>query len=597
MIYKLCLLFLSLSSLYAFQWEFQGNANFSAKVLKESLGLEGSKDKISASRKSLLVRISLANLKTIYQRQGFFDVRIETKENGETLTFFIFEGTRYSIYSINIEQPKWSPVQIDINALKTKTNQPFEQESILQDMQLISQAFDQRGFIHHELNPKTFADTLQKKITLIFVIEPKLQVRQHSLRIENRRGRSKNALRGLSQKKYLSSLWEYKKNDILDLKGIKDYRKKLLSTGIFTTVSIKDSLVNPKQGLSEIKVHAIEKTPGSIRPSIFLDPFMGLGLGYEASHKNIRGRFHKGIIEGVYAQNRRKITLGYEHPLLFGFILQASDRISILQEGRNVGFSALPKDLTFQDIEERLEIVNKALVTKPINKNFKISFLSDLRYVNVDSSLVKLKFAPIFNMSFLDKPLNPSEGVSVKLIPANGGRLDFSKRYWFFESNLKAYFPLASNLIWAGAFDYGQFFEEGLKDDARLFYQGGYHSLRGHNQRSVFPCNGIDTEGNCLNPSLMPKFYRISQEIRIKLPKSLSLENWQWVSFWDWTQVKDKKQDLKTEYANGIGMGIRYAFDFFTFRFDYTFKTNIGDPYSIEPFRVKSMEFDLAQSF
>ena len=95
---------------------------------------------------------------------------------------------------------------------------------------------------------------------------------------------------------------------------------------------------------------------------------------------------------------------------------------------------------------------------------------------------------------------------------------------------------------------------------------------------------------------LTPRYFRFNQELRFSLPFR-NWRNWQLVQFFDWAYITDKESDLYAENKKAsLGLGIRYRWQFLTFRLDYAFKKNFSD-WSMESFSFGRIAFDLSQAF
>ena len=92
-------------------------------------------------------------------------------------------------------------------------------------------------------------------------------------------------------------------------------------------------------------------------------------------------------------------------------------------------------------------------------------------------------------------------------------------------------------------------------------------------------------------------YYRINEELRWTLPWK-SLNKWQIVQFCDWAMVKDMKDDdYKDRQDGSLGLGIRYHWQFLTFRLDYAFKKGLTNWHKSEGFTWSRFAFDLSQAF
>ena len=130
--------------------------------------------------------------------------------------------------------------------------------------------------------------------------------------------------------------------------------------------------------------------------------------------------------------------------------------------------------------------------------------------------------------------------------------------------------------------------------------------MRGYRFRSIFASdttyeNSTDDEGNdvidtVINTGLTPLYFRFNEEIRWTLPWK-SWQRWQIVQFYDWAKVTDSENSKYTEKEQeSFGFGIRYRWQFLTFRLDYAFKKDLTN-WNLESFGWGRFAFDLSQTF
>ena len=96
-------------------------------------------------------------------------------------------------------------------------------------------------------------------------------------------------------------------------------------------------------------------------------------------------------------------------------------------------------------------------------------------------------------------------------------------------------------------------------------------------------------------------YYRINEELRWTLPWK-SLRAWQIVQFFDWAKVVDSKDDTYKDAQEGsLGLGIRYHWQFLTFRLDYAILTGLTSldesKRNSTKFKWGRFAFDLSQAF
>jgi len=258
-------------------------------------------------------------------------------------------------------------------------------------------------------------------------------------------------------------------------------------------------------------------------------------------------------------------------------------------------------------------------LTFGITNNIKFRGTIDTRYVNKnEDKLFKLKGEIGLTFDYTNDYFNPTKGIRV--FPTAGLGTNFSGKsdyddghvYTYGEATVNLYMPLFWTLYGALSGSIGRFFNKGIEDDARVFYQGGSRSVRGYRFRSIYASydstytqfdkktDKTDTV-TVTNTALTPMYYRINEELRWTLPWK-SLRAWQIVQFFDWAKVVDTKNDsYESNQEGSLGLGIRYHWQFLTFRLDYAIITGLTSSDETKKnstkFKWGRFAFDLSQAF
>jgi outer membrane protein assembly factor BamA len=424
-------------------------------------------------------------------------------------------------------------------------------------------------------------------------------------RVINKNERKQTPEEGLTDTSWLSSLWRIPKGEIIDGNQYFNFKSKLYSTQLFTQVKLNDSL--REDGLSDVHLDVIERVPGEARYGFFFEEIYGFGAQASAKHRNFFGKLHEFSTSAQIAQHKQEASIGYANPLLFGtsfsFIptaIRFEDRLTLNHEKINP--PAYPDSL-----EERYEVINRGDLTFGLTTRIRFRSTLDTRYVNKnDSSLFKLKGEIALTFDYTNDYFNPTRGV--RFAPTFGAGTNWKADiqnltmvgdpYTYGEMTVNLYHPLFWTFNGAVSGSVGKFFAKAIEDDARIFYQGGTRSVRGYRFRSIFASNeSTDENGDkIINTGLTPLYYRFNEEIRWTFPWK-SWQRWQIVQFYDWTLVTDHEKDLYEEReSESLGAGVRYRWQFLTFRLDYAFKKDLSN-WNPEKFGWGRFAFDLSQTF
>ena len=596
----------------------EGNKVFSNFQLNEQLDIPEEFGQLDTIKQDFLMRLSSENVRALYYSRGYYSLDLKLEINREprsdgslqrNYVITVKEGDCYRFNEAQIISEDDESIPVDVKSLKISQHKYYNQEDISEDLQEIQKAYRKQGNLHVYLSSEEHVDTTAKKINVIINVRPGPKVLMGNIITTTQRAVNKNDKKaapeqGLSDTAWLSSLWRIPKGEIIDGNQYFNFKSKLYSTQLFTQVKLNDSL--RADGLSDVHLDVIERVPGEARYGFFFEEIYGFGALAYADHKNFFGKFNEFSTSIQIAQHKQEITLGYANPLLFGtaftFIptaIRFVDRLSFNHEKINP--PAYP-----DSVEERYEIINRGDLTFGITNNIRFRGTIDTRYVSKnEDKLFKLKGEIALTFDYTDDYFNPTKGIRVS--PTAGLGTNFSDKtdyedgrfYTYGEATMNLYSPLFWTLYGALSGSIGRFFNKGIEDDARVFYQGGSRSVRGFRFRSIYASyTSSDENGKeVINTALTPMYYRINEELRWTLPWK-SLNKWQIVQFCDWAMVKDMKDDdYKDRQDGSLGLGIRYHWQFLTFRLDYAFKKGLTNWQKSEGFTWSRFAFDLSQAF
>ena len=596
----------------------EGNKVFSNFQLNEQLDIPEEFGQLDTIKQDFLMRLSSENVRALYYSRGYysldlkFEINREPRSDGSLQRNYVItvkEGDCYRFNEAQIISEDDESIPVDVKSLKISQHKYYNQEDISEDLQEIQKAYRKQGNLHVYLSSEEHVDTTAKKINVIINVRPGPKVLMGNIITTTQRAVNKNDKKaapeqGLSDTAWLSSLWRIPKGEVIDGNQYFNFKSKLYSTQLFTQVKLNDSL--RADGLSDVHLDVIERVPGEARYGFFFEEIYGFGALAYADHKNFFGKFNEFSTSIQIAQHKQEITLGYANPLLFGtaftFIptaIRFVDRLSFNHEKINP--PAYP-----DSVEERYEIINRGDLTFGITNNIRFRGTIDTRYVSKnEDKLFKLKGEIALTFDYTDDYFNPTKGIRVS--PTAGLGTNFSDKtdyedgrfYTYGEATMNLYSPLFWTLYGALSGSIGRFFNKGIEDDARVFYQGGSRSVRGFRFRSIYASyTSSDENGKeVINTALTPMYYRINEELRWTLPWK-SLNKWQIVQFCDWAMVKDMKDDdYKDRQDGSLGLGIRYHWQFLTFHLDYAFKKGLTNWHKSEGFTWSRFAFDLSQAF
>lgn len=599
--------------------EISGNRAFSNFQLEEQLDVPEEFGQMDSTKQDFLMRLSIENIKALYYSRGYYsldvalDIRREIiSENVVRRGYFINirDGERYKFNGVKLIVPEGDEIKIDEKKLSISKENYYNHDDIAEDLQEIQAIYRKEGYLHTKISSVEMLDTTRKKIFVEITITPGAKVlmgnmvstSQRSASPIRKEGESSEA--GLTDTAWLSGLWRIKQGEVIDGNQYNSFKSKLFSTQLFTQVKMSDTL--REDGLSDVYLNVTERVPGETRYGFFYEEIYGFGMQAYARHKNFFGRFNEFSASLQIAQHKQEASLGYANPLLFGtsfsFIptaIRLEDRLTLNHEKINP--PAYP-----DSVEERYEIINRGDLTFGITSHIRFRGTLDTRYVSKNSDkMLKLKAETALTFDYTDDYFNPTKGVRIAPTIGAGTNWDgdlksfnmIGNPYTYGEITTNVYFPLFWTFYGALSGSMGRFFDKAIEDDARVFYQGGSRSVRGYRFRSIYASyESVDEEGETvINTGLTPTYFRLNEELRWVFPWK-GWRHWQIVQFYDWAKVTDNEAIYATQSDESLGLGVRYRWQFLTFRLDYAFKKNLTD-WSAEGFAWSRFAFDLSHTF
>jgi len=608
----LCGVLVAQASEVKYQINFTGNDHYSEDDLLAQSGIPEEFGLVDASRRDFLMKIARNSLEDFYYTEGYFSCKIELKlpsENDSTPVYSIVieEGLKYKFRLTNISYSSSGLQLVEATNLSTAQLGEFKFSDITDDLQKIRNIYRKSGYLHMRVDHSEQVDSTAHVVDVTFTIDAGNQVKMGAIHSWSLRGTPEShSQRGLTDTAWFSGLWEPKRGEVVDGTYLADFRTKLLSTQIFSQVTVEDTVRGDNSGLSDMWIHATERVPGETKLGAFYEQTYGFGFSAETRHRNMGGQFHEGSIEATVAQHYQDAILGYANPLLFGTTVHFIPTAIRLDEQLIFSHSTLPfyqvLPLKQDSIQERYDIASRGDLTFGINNHLHSRTTAELRFINKPNDqqqefLMKLETG--LSLDFTDDPFEPKRGLRVgpsvgvgrAIMTEHGSRLQFSDPYPYMQVQNSLYMHLVGPLFMAATYDYGKFFGTASEDDAKIFYQGGSRSVRGFPFESIFPYQM--TASDTVHAGRTPEFHRASGELRLNIPWH-PLRDFQVVGFTDWTLVKDYYSQYQTANALAFGSGIRYHWKVLTLRFDYTIEksSNVQTPSDF----MSRVNIDLSQA-
>lgn len=579
----------------------KGITYFEDEEIKLFASLPPQMDTLNIDLQNIEVKDAAQRIQNLYTRNGFFDIQTRI-QNNELLQkeILLSPGPRYNISLVTFNLSQGGRIPNNVDELISSSNSPYSDSIIQVDQLLLEQGLQNLGYLHPDVSSFSQIDSLRKKVQITFFLKPNELAILNNFDVQIKK--QKDAPPPKSDPNYIKEFWPKANNSVIHPEDIKLFHKRMLSTRLFRSVVIKDSLL--ENGNTQLVSTIRERPPGEYKGTLFYEQIFGVGASYSVGYKNLFGRFHSVSTEVLAAQYKQSIALKYAHPLFFKTDWKFENRIIANQQQED-----LPEAIDIREYRE--EFVQQTTLSRSFGR-LKVKGLIDTRQLQLeykgdsseillrdkeDQSQLRFKVEPSIRYRRTNKITHPSSGYILNFAVGNGGLFKFNNRYSYIKSSLKGYLPMGGSFFWAGALSGGAFLHGQDKIDNRLFYQGGFRTLRGYTPKSVFAKKilEVDEEGNeKRSESTAPQFIRANHEFR--WVPNIWEKKLQFAQFTDYAWIKDLSYDFTPQHQAATGVGIRLNIAMLTFRIDYTLKKSYTSPLALEPFSFSRFSLDLTQA-
>lgn len=614
----LCLCLFSLVQAEFKTIKLKNDGVFEDEELWAQMELSPGFDTLRYSAKRQELNYAKSSVENLCQLRGFFKCRIQIHEQNQNLFSIDFKaGPQFTISQSILrfeDSAHWERgIELPQDALLDLNGKAYESDGVNELSQELLLYFQNLGYIHSSISQSMSIDSLRRKVSMNYLLSLKSRVRMGEMRIQVER-QNPPKTRGLSLDPSIRSLWKIQRGEVVTLSDLYSFRRKLMQTGLFSRVEIKDTL---RDSLSDLELYCQEKAPGTLSTKIFYsyDQVHDLGVGFNATHRNVGGAFHQWSTDLILGLRQQRAGLGYAQPLFAGLPLR-------------LDFRPFYEHNKYWDPIQRFNFdkysfTNRISLSQSLGSMWSWQVNSDLGYRAVDypsdNALTKLnapedrrelqiRIDPSLSFDWVNDPIDPTLGYRFKFNYSNGGAFDQERRFSTGKLSQTLYLPLAPGTSWAGVVETGKFFQGADLIEARSFYQGGFRTLRGYPSLYLQPIfnpvhytvwdsvQGISKDSvETIQYSESPTFWRFCQELRF--PIVPTNDQWKAVLFADYSKIWDLRNPrLKSNSAMSMGPGLRFKLALLNLRIDYAWWKDF-DHFSLwEDFSFSRLSIDLSQS-
>ncbi|WP_267524477.1 outer membrane protein assembly factor BamA [Campylobacter sp. MG1] len=524
-----------------------------------------------------------ARIKDEYLKKGYLDATIsnaflEANMQNYTaeLTYYIYEGKRYKIESISIENPLENELKLNIKDLRSKKGKYVNSEKIKSDIDYISTKFQDKGYALVNVYPDISKNDERTIIDIDFKVElgNKYNIGQVIIK-----GNDKTLDKIIRRELYLTEGMQFSRTDLND--SILSLKK----TGYFDDVKITPQ---PNQlGSIDLLVEVKEKPTGSITGGIGYSTSDGFLLNASVSDRNILG---SGLHGGINIEKSDKDVTGkifLNNPRIFDS--KFSSGISLYSYKRDWD--------TYEEYNHGLELS----LGREIGRfwgvgaiyNYEKSDLRKATYEMINSGeklgkSTKSAITPYIYFDNTDDYYLPRSGIFARAAYTYVG-LGGTQRYKKAAFDFKYYKGLKedfdTDIIFRFKTSYNHIFDYNKTPINSRLYLGGLGSVRGFESDTISP-KGIGKLGAIYDKG-GAKSLNSSVELNFPLIDKLKLRG---SVFYDYGMIGEKKLSEIKKESVGLSLDWTTPMGPLNFVFSKPLNKKDGD-------KTNTFEFSIGSTF
>ncbi|MDA3046873.1 outer membrane protein assembly factor BamA [Campylobacter sp. JMF_01 NE2] len=488
-----------------------------------------------------------------YYKKGYLDARVsapivnaDTGDYTADLTYYVTEGERYKVSSIDIDCPENVTMDKEkvISDLKLEKGDTMNSDWMRRDIQKIETLVADQGYAYVKVVPQTDQDREAKTIGITYKIIPENKVYIRNVTIS---GNDKTEDKVVRREMYLTEGNLFSRTDYADSIAA------LKRTGYFENVEIKETRVSDDQLDLEV---VVQETPtGSITGGIGYGSDDGLLLSGGISDRNVFGTGLSGSVSVEKSDDKLSGRVSLTNPRIFdseyslGGMVFANDYDWDDYEEKSYGFALTLGRKLGRNLSASLTYYLEKTEIEGLNE-----YYAAAGYRNHES--IKSSITPALTYNSTDDYYLPRSGIiaTASLEYAGlGGDIEFTKA----KGSFNYYFGLRDYIDYDLIFRYkaaaGYVWDRGdpLPINEKLFL-GGIRTVRGYNSRSIPRKEICVASGSCryVETGGMQSFNN-SVELSFPLIDRMKMRL---VTFFDYGMIGDNDWNEEERYSAGAGI-------------------------------------------
>ncbi len=547
-----------------------------------------------------LVRTTVKNLKSIYEAEGFSEVKVtpQVTWHGQNLvvTYHIEEGPQDIVESLRFEgNESQSPSQLAPQGLKLAPGQPYSQKRADEDRNQIIATYLRLGYLNASFREAVRRSGQDKRrLEVVYQIQEGPRIHTASV-VTLGRSHTKQSLidrttklkigEPLREDQMLASETRLYTLGVFDWAEIDPRRQVTTQTQEDVLIKVHEAKRNTitygfgfevinRGGSVPSGTVALPGLPPVGLPSTFKTSektFWGPRGSFEYARKNMRGRAETLTLSGLAGRLVQRGSVTYADPGFRGSVWEATYHLRGERNAENPIFSSRLGEVGFQ-------------LQRPLNAKRTRTLM--LRYSYRQTGLVHLLIPELvapedrhirlstlsatYSRDTRDNLLDAHKGIYQSFqIDLNPTALGSSVNFVRFLGQTAYYRTIPAGIVWASSLRLGleQPFAGSHVPISEKFFSGGGSTLRGFPLNGAGPQRTIPACGDPADPSTCSfiqvpvggnQLLILNSELRVPVPLKKGLGV---VGFYDGGNVYPRIgfHDFGANYTNTIGIGLRYV--------------------------------------
>ena len=552
--------------------QFRGLNSFTENELKKSLGI-GEKSAFLPYLNGQEIFELPDKIRQFYREQGFYQTKVNLnfirQDDSATPVFFIEEGPRQIIKSLEIQGADSIPLDEISKVLDSRPGQPYYKPRLQRDLEKINLLYLNKGFRGTQIEIETFSDS-ENNIDLLIKINEGPRVKIGNIFITGNY---------LTSRSIIEREIRIKPGQWAEYERLLESKRGLDNLGIFSEVRLEelpasDTTVNLSIKVREgdqnyIGVGLGIETREEVKSLILWDNDLRPRITAEYIRYNAFGNASQASLVGQFSLVEKRLVASWQLPYFFGLrmrtyfsgYLEKKDRTSFSYERRGLSLSTmrnLPANFS-------LLLAGGALRTE----------LTNLEISESEVERERLPYSIAYgSATFIrdkrDDTFNPQNGYFFSLALERAyPLLNTESNFFKLFAKFQYFYPLTSRCNFFTIMRYG--LASGTVPIPERFFAGGSNSFRGEGFEMLGPRDPVSDL-----PLGGKTIFLLNMEAKFKIFKSLpSLEA---AVFYDVGNVFSEIKEFNfLEFNQAVGAGLRLRTPLGPVRFDVGWNLNPPD--------------------